>query len=432
MPRLPLVVAGWALTVGVCAAAVPSEAPPTVRLVPLDGPITGPSSQRIVRSIAEADAAGDSLVLIELDTPGGTVDATEDAVKAMLAAKTPIVVWVGPAGARAASGGFLLLLAADVAAMAPGTRTGVASVVFGVGPSDEDDVARKKAQNDVAAGVRSIAEQRGRDGDAAARAVQEAEAFTERKALELGLVDVLAPDREALLRALDGRTVRRFGGETLVLRTQGAREVRSEVAWTQRMLEFLGRPEVAGLLLMLGLVGLYMELNNPGLIVPGAVGALCLVLFAVSASILPISTLGLLLIVLAIVLFVLELKVVSHGLLTLGALAALVAGALMLVDVPELRLPLGFVLPTVLAVAGLCALAVRLTVSAQTAPVVTGTEGMRGASGTVTETLDPEGKVFVRGELWDAVAAGGPLPPGTRVRVTGVRNLKLTVEAEGE
>jgi membrane-bound serine protease (ClpP class) len=432
MPRLPLVVAAWALTAGVCAAAAPPEGRPSVRLVPFEGPITGPSSQRIVRAIADADAAGDTLVLLELDTPGGLVDATEDAVKAMLAAKTLIVVWVGPAGARAASGGFLLLMAADVAAMAPGTRTGVASVISLFGPNPEDDVVCKKAQNDVAAGVRSIAEQRGRNGDAAERAVQEAAAFTEKTALAEGLVDLVVPDRVALLRALDGRTVRRFGGTTLVLRTAGARETTSEVDWMQRALEFLGRPEVAGLLLLLGLGGLYLEFTTPGVVIPGVVGVVALVLFAVSASILPISALAVLLVLTALVLFVLELKIVSHGLLTAAGLAALIAGALLLVEVPELRLPLGFVLPTTVAVAVLCAVAVRLAVRAQRSPVGTGVEGMRGETGTVMEALAPEGKVFVHGELWNAVAASGPLPAGTRVRVTDVRNLRLTVEPESK
>ena len=427
MPRLPLVVAGWALTVGVSAMAAPS---PTVRLVRFEGPITGPSSERILRALSDADAAGDTLVLIELDTPGGTVDATERTVKAMLAARTPIVVWVGPAGSRAASGGFFLLMAADVAAMAPGTRTGVASVISMFGPNPEDDVARKKAQNDLAAGVRSIAEQRGRNGDAAERAVQKAEAFTEKTALAEGLVDLLAPDRATLLRALDGRKVRRFGGESLVLATAGARTVQSEVDWMQRILEFLGRPEVAALLLLLGLGGLYLELTTPGVILPGAVGVVSLVLFAVSASILPISALGVLLIVLGLVLFVLEIKIVSHGLLTVGGLAALIAGALLLVKIPELRLPLGFVLPTAVVVTALCARAVRLALRAQRAPVRTGVEGMRGEVGTVTEPLDPEGKVFVHGELWNAVAAKGPLPAGTRVKVTAVSDLKLTVEAD--
>jgi membrane-bound serine protease (ClpP class) len=235
-----------------------------------------------------------------------------------------------------------------------------------------------------------------------------------------------------LLAALEGRTVRHFGGETLVLHTAGARQVEFEVDWMQRMLEFLGRPEVAGLLLLLGLGGLYIEFTNPGVIVPGVVGMVALVLFAVSASILPISALGVLLILLALVLFVLEVKVVSHGLLTLGGVAALVAGALMLVQgpIPELRLPLSFVLPTAIAVGALCALAVRLMVRAQTAPVRTGAEGLRGEVGTVTEALAPEGKVFVHGELWNAVAASGPLPVGTRVRVKAVSNLKLMVEAD--
>jgi membrane-bound serine protease (ClpP class) len=424
MPRLLLVVAAWLLAVGVGDAAGP------IRLVRFDGPITGPSSERIVGAIAAADAAGDGLVLVELDTPGGLVDATERTVKAMLASRTPVVVWVGPAGARAASGGFLLLIAADVAAMAPGTRTGVASVVSAFGANLPDDVARKKAQNDIAAGVRSVAERRGRNAEAAERAVQEAEAFTETAALKSRLIDLVVPDRAALLAALDGREVRRFDGRVAVLRTAGARLVETEVPPLQRFLEFLGRPEVAGLLLFLGLGGLYLEATNPGTFVPGIAGLVCLVLFAMSASILPISALGVLLVLLAIVLFVLELKFVSHGLLTLGGVAALVAGAWLLVDgpIPELRLPLTFVLPAALAMAALAAWAVRLAASAQRGRVSTGVEGLRGEQGTVTMPLSPEGKVFVHGELWDAVSAAGPVAAGTRVKVTEVVGLRLVVE----
>lgn len=389
------------------------------------------SADRILAALDDADREGDELVVIQLDTPGGLVTTMDDIVKRMLAAKTPIAVWVGPKGARAGSAGFFILIAADVAAMAPMTRAGAASTVFGIGQKSEDgDVLLRKANQDAAALARSIAEHRGRNVEACEKAVLSADAYTDRVALERGIIDLVAEDRDDLLRKLDGREVRRVDGSTTVLRTAGARFVETQVGLQHRVLEVIASPLVAYLLLLLGLAGLYVEFTHPGLVFPGVVGALCLLLFALAAQALPVSTIGVLLILLAIVMFVLEIKVVSYGMLTVGGVLCLVIGSLMLFQgpIPELRLPLGIVLPPSLALGLLCAVAVRLAVRAQRSSVETGVEGLRHEVGEVTQDLDPEGKVFVHGEIWNAVSSSGRLQRGTRVRVVKVEDLRILVE----
>ena len=403
---------------------------PVVRLVDFDTTVNLISVWRITEAIDDAEAAGDEMVLIEIDTPGGMVDSMSDVVKRMLSAEVPIVVWVGPSGARAASAGFFILIAADVAAMAPGTRTGAASTVVMGGENREDNVMLKKANEDHAALIRSIADRRGRNVEACERAVFEAKAYEEQVALDDGLIDLLAKDREELLELLDGREVERFDGETVVLATAGATFVTSEFSVKQKFMELLASPMVAYTLLMLGLLGVYVEFTNPGVVFPGVVGAMCLLLFAISAQALPISAIGVLLIVLALVMFILEIKVTSFGMLTLGGIACLLIGSWMLVDgpIPELRVPWGAVLPTSAALAALCILVVRLAVRAQRDPVGTGVEGLPGETGTVTQALAPEGKVFVHGEIWDAASAGGSIAEGMRVRIVKVDNMRLTVE----
>ncbi len=414
-------------------AADPLAAEVTVRRVEFDQPVTAASVQRIVRAVDDARVAGDALVFVRLDTPGGDVDSMESAIKSMLGSPVPIVAWVGPSGARAASAGFFLLLAADVAAMAPGTRTGAASVVFAFGESKDDDVRLRKITNDMAAAGRSIAEHRGRPLEQVEKAIRSAEAFTDATALEAGLVDLIAKDPDALMALLDGREIRRLDGTTTTLSLDRITWVESERSWTQRFTEVLASPVVAFFLLLVGLGGLYIELTNPGLVLPGVVGALALILFAFAARMLPFSAVGILLILLGIVMFVLEIKITSYGLLGLGGTACVVLGSLLLFPgpVPELRLPLAVVLPASLTFAAFCAVAVRLAVRAQRAPVATGVEGLVGAVGTVTDPLEPAGKVFVHGEIWDAVAGEGRLGRGTRVRVTGVEDMTLRVEALG-
>jgi membrane-bound serine protease (ClpP class) len=415
-------------------SAAAATAGTSVRLVRFETDINGATVKRVLQAIDEADAAGDALVLIELDTPGGAVEATETLVKKMLAAKTPIAVWVGPSGARAASGGFYLLIAADVAAMAPGTRTGAASVIFGMGTSEDGDVLLKKATSDLAALARSIAEHRGRNVEACDKAVLSAESFTDAAALKDGIIDLVAKDRDDLLRQMDGRKVVHFDGRTTTLALAGASIVEPVRTRTARMEErvggFLSNPTVVYLLFLIGVAGLYAEFNNPGTWVPGLVGAIALILFAFSAQQLPISALGLMLVVLGLALFVLELKIVSHGVLGVAGTIAVVAGSVMMFPGAgrDLRPPLLVVLPGSLTLAVFCFVATRLAIKARRAPLATGVEGLRGEIGVVEQMLDPKGTVFVHGELWQATSTSGPIPAGARVRVVRVRDLVVDVE----
>jgi membrane-bound serine protease (ClpP class) len=416
------------------SAAAAGAAPPSVRLVRFETDINGASARRITEALDAADAAGDSLVLIEMDTPGGSVDATETVVKKMLAAKTPIAVWVGPSGARAASGGFYLLIAADVAAMAPGTRTGAAAAIFGLGKSEDGDVLLKKVTSDLAALARSIAEHRGRNVEACDKAVSSAESFTDAAAVKNGIVDLIAKDRDDLLRQLDGRKLKRFDGSTTTLAVAGATIVEPVRTRTDKLEEklggFFGSPTVVYLLFLIGLAGLYAEFNHPGTWVPGLVGAVALILFVFLAQQLPISMIGLLLVLAGLALFVLELKVASHGLLGLAGTVAVIAGSLMLFPGAGrgLRPPLFVVLPGSLTLAALCFIATRLAIKARQAPLATGVEGLRGEIGVVEQACEPEGTIFVHGASWKAVAASGPVPAGARARVVRVRDLVVDIE----
>lgn len=422
------------LLLAVCLSAAAQAAGPSVRLVRFETDINAATAQRIADAIADADRAGDALVLVELDTPGGAVDATEDLVKKILAAKTPVVVWVGPSGARAASGGFYLLIAADVAAMAPGTRTGAAAVVYGMGKSDDGDILLKKATSDLAAMARSIAEHRGRNVASCENAVVSAESFTDAAALKSGLVDLVAKDRDDLLRQLDGRAFKRFDGTTATMALAGATVVEPRRTRTQKVEEsiggFLANPTVVYLLFLIGLAGLYAEFNHPGAWVPGIVGGAALLLFAVAAHKLPVSAIGLLLVVVGLVFFILEIKIVSHGLLALFGTFCVVGGSVLLFPGADrdLRPPLAVVLPGSLTLAAFCFTATRLALKARTAPLATGVEGLCGEIGVVEQPLEPEGTVFVHGESWKAFAVSGSIAAGARVRVVRVRDLMIDVE----
>ena len=406
---------------------------PRVRLVEFEAVVNPVTAHRIIRAIDDAEAEGDDLILIQLDTPGGLVTSMENIVKRMLASEVPIVVWVGPSGARAASAGFFILMAADVAVMAPGTRTGAASTVILGGENTEDNVLLKKANEDSAALVRSIARQRNRNVEACEQAVMDAKAYEETVALERGLIDFVARDRSELLELLDAREIKRFDGSTVTVRTAGATFVSSQFPWRQKFMEVLSNPIVAYLLFLGGVAGIYMEFSHPGAVFPGVVGALCLLMFALAAQALPVSAVGILLVGLSIVMFILEVKVTSFGMLTVGGVICLMLGSAILIDgpIPELRVPLELVLPLSLALGAVCAFTVRLVFKAQQDRVGTGVEGMTGETGTVTQVLDPEGKVFVHGEIWNAASSAGTIPQGDRVRVVRVDRMRLTVEPAG-
>jgi membrane-bound serine protease (ClpP class) len=352
----------------------------------------------------------------------------------MIAAATPVVVFVAPSGARAASAGFILTLAADVAAMAPGTHIGAAHPVEGGGEKMDETMA-KKATEDLAAYARTLATQRHRNVTLAASAVSDSRAFTDAEALGASppLIDVIAADLPDLLRQLDARTVTRFGGASVVLTTKDARVVPIDMSLRQRVLSGVAHPNIAYLLLSLGTLGLTIELWSPGAVLPGVVGGLSLLLAFFAFSVLPVNYAGLLLILFGLLLLLLEIKVTSYGLLTAGGLVSLIFGSMILMDssLPELQLSLSLVLPQVVGLGLIAMLLMRLAVAAQRLPPVMGAQAMVGEAGRVLTAIAPGhgGRVATHGEIWQASATEA-IPEGARVRVTDVNGLSLTVRKD--
>jgi len=399
-----------------------------VYVLPVDD-IIGPISARYIsEAIAEAEADRAEVLVLELDTPGGLMTSMHDIIKGILASEVPVCVYVAPQGARAASAGTFITIAAHVAAMAPGTNIGAASPVNTGGEMDST-LARKVFQ-DATASIRSLARLRGRNEAWAASAVDSARSVPAEEAVKLHIVDFLAADRAELLRKMDGRTVAVSGDSAHVIRTGGAVISERKVMWRWRALSLLNDPTVAYLLLMLGFYGLFFELSNPGVIFPGVMGGICLILGLIGLQTLSLNYAGLLLLVLGMVLFFLETQVTSHGVLGLGGAVSLLAGSLLLFDSPEpfLRVSLQVALPTVLLSVGFFAFAITLALRAQRRRVVSGKEGLLGLHGEVRRALVPRGAVFVAGEHWSAVSeTGESLPEGTDVEVAGVDHLLLTV-----
>jgi membrane-bound serine protease (ClpP class) len=390
------------------------------------------TAQYLVDSIQRADEEHAALLLIELDTPGGLVDSMKEILQAMEAARTPIAVYVAPSAARAASAGFVILIAADVAAMAPGTNTGAAHPIDAAGvagaPEKKDDVGLEKAENDLAAFVRSTAEHRKRNVELSEKAVRESASFTEREALDQNLIDVVSNDRSDLLARLDGRKIERFDGREAVLHTRGpVREL--EKTFLQSVLGPILHPQLVLLLLGLGVMGLYVEISHPGMIFPGVIGVLCLLLFGLAFHFLPMNAVGVALVILGLGLFILELKFTSYGALTFGGFACLLLGLLMIFprDVPALRVSLAFVLPLAITVGGVMSFFLVLVARAQRTPVATGLEGMVGETGRAIGDVAAEGKVYVHGETWDARSAA-PVASGADVRVLAVEGSRLVIE----
>jgi membrane-bound serine protease (ClpP class) len=396
---------------------------PVVELVDV---VHAVSAEHVVSAIERADAAGAPLVVIRLDTPGGLDSSMRKIIDKMLNCRTPVAVFVGPSGARADSAGFLITIVADVAAMAPGTSIGAAHPVSGMGPMDE--VMSKKVTSATAAYIRSKAERRGRNVELAEKAVVESKSFTEKEALEGKLIDLVVNDVAALVEAVDGREVTRFDGTRVTLRLAEERLVTVQMNRRQRILSLIARPEVLFLLLLGALAGLGTEISHPGLLFPGTVGAVCLILFLFATQIIPINWAGVLLILLAIGLFAAEVKVASYGLLTVGGIAAMILGAMMLVDapIPEMRVSLGTLVPAALFMAAATILLVRLVVEAQRRRATTGEAGMIGQVGVAHGAIAGDGWVKVAGELWRATAEL-PVAAGEKVTVLSVDGLTLRV-----
>lgn len=408
--------------------AASSLAAQRVVVVTLNDSIQPASLRYLQRGLDAARSGGAVLTIIELNTPGGLLTSLREMTTAITGAAAPVAVYVTPSGGQAASAGFFLLIAADVAAMAPGTNTGAAHPV---GPQGEDlqKTISEKIANDAAALARSLAQARGRPEEWAEKAVRESASFTASEALEKKLIDIIASDRGELLKKLNGMEVRRFDGRVVTLKLDAPEIIPIEPNAADKLLSVIAHPNIAFLLFLAGIAGIGFELTHPGAIIPGVIGGLCLLLGLFALSVLPINYVGVLLMLLAILFFVLEVKITSYGLLTVAGLVSFVFGALMLIDspIPALRVGLEVILPSALLIAALVIFLLNRVLHVHRHQPLTGQEGLVGEVGRVVVTLDPAGKVFVHGEYWDAVAARS-IALGERVRVVKVHGSRLEVE----
>ncbi|HEX2836318.1 MAG TPA: nodulation protein NfeD [Thermoanaerobaculia bacterium] len=397
--------------------------------VEVHGVIHPIASEYVGRAIDEAAKQKADAIVLELRTPGGLDTSMREIIEKIIESPVPVLVWVGPSGSRAASAGFFILEAGDVAAMAPGTNTGAAHPVL-VSGGKMDDVLKMKVQNDAAAYMRTIAQRRGRNVAVAESGVREAKSFTEDEALQQKLIDVIAPSVPALLQWANGRTIKRFDGKPYVLHVANKRIVDYELTLKQKVIGWIMDPNVAFLLLALGGLALYAEFNHPGAILPGVVGAIAIVLSIIALNLLPTSLAGFALILLAFILFAAEAKFTSYGVLGTGGALCMVLGAMMLVDgpIPELRVNLVTAIAVTIPIALIAVFLMTLVLRAQKHRVATGSEGMIGEIGVARTALAPEGKVFVHGELWNA-RAKSEVAEGARVRVREVDGLRVIVEA---
>ena len=380
----------------------------------------------VQHAIEQAQATNAAALLVRINTPGGLLEATREIIQKLDASPIPVITYVAPSGARGASAGFFILEAGDIAAMAPGTNTGASSPVLMVGQLDQ--VMRNKVENDAAAMLRSMMARRGRNSEVGEQTIRQAKSFTEKEALDQKLIDMLANSEQQLFQQLDGREITRWDGRKQVLHLAGASVTEVERTLRERVIAAIADPNIGFILLVLGVLGVYVEFSSPGLIFPGIAGAILALLGLSSLSILPINWTGVALLVLALALFVLEAKFTSHGMLGIGGTISMVLGAMLLVNgPPEMRIHLSTALAVALPFAAITMFLVSIVIKARQNKVLTGSEGMIGELGVARTSLEPEGQVLVRGEYWDAIAVSN-IPAGAQVRVNGVAGLKLQVE----
>ncbi len=396
-----------------------------VYIVQVADAISPGTADYIKSSIKKAENRQAACIVIQLDTPGGLAESMRQIVQAILASRVPVVVFVAPGGARAASAGVMITMAADVAAMAPGTNIGAAHPV-GAGGQDIDGKMSEKVINDMVAQARSVAEQRGRNADWVEDAIRESVSVTESEALKENVIDLIAKNTEDLIRQLNGREIKDKG----TLKLDNANKIVMEETLRTKILRTISNPNIAYILMLIGLAGLYFELSHPGAIFPGVIGGISLILAFFALQTLPVNYAGILLILLAIVLFIMEMKIASYGLLSVAGVVCLLLGSLMLFegDTPDMQLSLQVLLPTVIIVSGFFVGVAALVFRAQLSKPSTGSYGLVGEIGVVKKALTPEGKVFVHGELWNA-RSKEPLDEDARVRVVKVVNLILEVES---
>ncbi len=408
----------------VAAQAAPAQ---KVEAVNVDGVVHPITVEIISRAIEQAKQENAELVLIRLNTPGGLMEANREIIEEIIASPVPVATFVEPSGGRAASAGFYILEAGDIAAMAPGTNTGAATPVL-LGQT-MDPVMQRKVQNDAAASLRSVTTKRGRNSELAEKAIFESKSFTEKEALDNHLIDLIAANDSDLFKKLNGREITRFDGRKQTLHFNAPQVVEYEKTMREKIVSAIADPNRALVLLILGALGIYVEFHSPGLIVPGVLGAIMALLGLSALTVLPINWVGAALLMLAFALFILEAKFATHGILAVGGTVSMILGALLLIEspVPEMRIHLSTAIGVALPFAIITTFLVSLVVRARANKVVTGAAGMLGEAGVAHTPLQPAGKVFIHGEYWDAVSST-PVEAGARVRVTAVEGLALKVE----
>jgi membrane-bound serine protease (ClpP class) len=394
-----------------------------VRIIELEGPINPGAAAFLTRGLEDAEKQGVELIIIRLDTPGGLVPSMRTMVKGIMNSTVPVVVYVAPKGAGAASAGVMITVSAHVAAMAPGTNIGAAHPV-GAGGKDIDKDMSEKVVNDMASYGRSIAQDKGRNADWVEKAIRESVSITAEEAVEKHVVDLVAPDIDELLKLLDGRQIDLKQGK-VTLKTTGLAKTYYEPGFRDAVLRVISDPNIAYILMMIGLAGLYFELAHPGAIFPGVIGAISLILAFYSFQTLPVNYAGLLLIALAIVFFIAEIKIASYGILSLGGIVSLTLGSIMLFE--DVGVSLRLMAPTIVLIGGFFVIVSTLAFRAYRAKPQSGVEGLIGEVGVVEKPIDPEGRVFVHGEYWRAVSSE-KLEPGETVTVEEVTGLILKVK----
>jgi len=421
-----MIVASAILMLLARAIAVQAAVAP-VAVIELDGAITPVTSRLLTAAINRAQAEHDQALVVKLNTPGGLESSMRSMVQSILKAEIPVIVYVAPKGARAASAGVFITIAAHVAAMAPATNIGAAHPVA-VGGGDTGKEMGKKIENDAAAFARSLAAERGHNVEWAEKAVRASVSATEREAVKLKVVDLVADSVPDLLAKIDGRTVKTVSGN-VTLATKDAPVKLIEVGFRDRFLALITDPNIAYILMMVGMLGIFFELQNPGVTLPGVIGGISLILAFFAFQSLPINWAGVLLILFGVGLLIAEIKIASHGVLTAGGVVAMILGSFMLYEAPEVgfRVAWTVILPTVGATAGLVIWAVSAGVRAMMRKPVTGSSGMIGRLAVARSALGPEGQVQLDGEIWRAVSDGGAIAAGEQVRVMAVDGLTLKV-----
>ena len=404
---------------------------PEILRITVAAPIHPVTSEYICNALDRADEAGHSLVILVLNTPGGLDSSMREIIEKILGARTPVAAYVSPSGARSASAGFFIGIACDLFIMAPGTNTGAASPVgISLTGQSMDETMAKKVMNDAASYIKSLAKNRGRNNKLAEDAVRLGASYTEEEAMSGNLIDLIAGNSQEIIAHFHGKTIFRFDGSEHILDLEGEEIIDLPLSARQKFLLTIANPNLAYLLLMLGLLGLYFEFSNPGAILPGVLGGISILLAIFAFQILPINYVGLILILLAIGLFILDIKIQSYGILSIGGVVAMVIGSIMLIDapIPELRPSLMLIIPLALGLSLIFIFLVVLAVRVHVKKAVTGREGLVGEIGEAQTPLTPEGRVFVHGELWNAEAEG-EIEPGSKVEVVEVRsNLRIKVK----